>query len=263
MKIPIYQVDAFTRKIFSGNPAAVCPINEWLTDNLMQSIAMENNLSETAFIVKNGVDYHIRWFTPTVEVDLCGHATLAAGHVLFNHLGFPGTEVHFHSKSGTLKVSKEKDGLLRLNFPASIPKLVDETPEPILNGLRLNKDTKVYKGPFDYLVVLENKQQLEELNPDFRELSKTSSRGVIVTAKGDDTDFVSRCFYPQSGIDEDPVTGSAHTMLTPYWAQQTGKNKFTSAQLSKRRGYMECELVKDRVYMSGYAVTYLKGEIEI
>jgi PhzF family phenazine biosynthesis protein len=143
-----------------------------------------------------------------------------------------------------------------------IPKLVDETPSSITNGLRI-KNAKVYKGPFDYLVVLENQQEVEELTPDFKELANTTSRGVVVTAKGIDTDFVSRCFYPQSGIDEDPVTGSAHTMMTPYWAQATGKTKFTACQLSKRQGYMECELVKDRVYMSGYAVTYLRGEIEI
>ena len=262
MKIPIYQVDAFTKKLFGGNPAAVCMISEWLTDRLMQSIAAENNVSETAFLVKDGVNYHIRWFTPSVEVDLCGHATLAAGHVLFNHLAFPGDEISFHSKSGILKVSKGKGGLLTLNFPASIPKLVDETPSSILDGLRI-KNGKVYKGPFDYLVVLDNQQQVEALTPDFKELARTSSRGVVVTARGNETDFVSRCFYPQSGIDEDPVTGSAHTMMTPFWAQETGKTKFTACQLSKRQGFMECELVKDRVFMSGHAVTYLKGEIEI
>lgn len=262
MKIPIYQVDAFTTKVFGGNPAAVCPISEWLTDRIMQSIATENNLSETAFIVKDGVNYHIRWFTPSVEVDLCGHATLAAGHVLFNHMSFPGDEVTFHSKSGILKVNREKGGLLRLNFPGVIPKAVDETPSSLLNGLGI-KNAKVYKGAFDYLVVLENQEQVEALAPDFRELARTSSRGVVVTARGTDTDFVSRCFYPQSGIDEDPVTGSAHTMMTPFWAQETGKTKFTACQLSKRQGYMECELIKDRVYMSGHAVTYMKGEIEI
>ena len=263
MKIPIYQVDAFATRVFSGNPAAVCQISEWLTDSLMQNIAMENNVSETAFLVKDGVDYHIRWFTPSVEVDLCGHATLAAGHVLFNHLSFPGDQITFHSKSGILKVSKVKNGLLTLNFPVSIPNLVDETPSSILEGLNLNKGVKVYKGPFDYMVILDNQRQVEELTPDFKTLARTSSRGVVVTAKGDETDFVSRCFYPQSGIDEDPATGSAHTMMTPYWAQMTGKNKFTACQLSQRKAYLECELVKDRVYMSGHAVTYLKGEIEI
>jgi PhzF family phenazine biosynthesis protein len=262
MKIPIYQVDAFTSNVFGGNPAAVCPLGEWLSERLMQQIAMENNLSETAFLVKDGVDYHIRWFTPAVEVDLCGHATLASGHVLFNHLHFPGDTIHFHSKSGLLKVSHGSKGLLTLNFPAYIPTLVDEPPSSIAEGLG-HRNAKVYKGPTDYLVVLDKQEDIEALEPDFRALAKTSSRGVVVTAKGDQSDFVSRCFFPQSGIDEDPVTGSAHCMMVPYWAQETGKTKLTAYQLSKRNGYLECELIKDRVYISGYAVTYMKGEIEI
>jgi PhzF family phenazine biosynthesis protein len=262
MKIPIYHVDAFTKKRFGGNPAAVCPLNEWLNDQLMQDIAMENNLSETAFLVKHGVEYYIRWFTPTVEVELCGHATLASAHIIFNHLSFPGDEVTFHSKSGVLKVYKEKNDQLTLNFPKYMPNPVKNPPACIKEGLKF-EHAEIFKGPFDYMVVLESQRAVEELAPDFKALAKAESRGIVVTAPGDESDFVSRCFFPQSGIDEDPVTGSAHTMMTPYWAEVLGKTKLTAYQLSRRKGYMECELVKDRVYMSGHAITFMKGEIEL
>ena len=262
MKIPIYQVDAFSSKVFGGNPAAVCLINEWLPEKLMQQIGMENNLSETAFLVKEGKDYHIRWFTPTVEVDLCGHATLASAHILFHHMGFPGDVLIFHSKSGVLKVTMHADKKLTLHFPANPPQLVLQPSAAIAAGLHLSNPV-VYKGTFDYMVVLENQQQIEEMKPDFKILAQAGGRGVVVTAKGEDADFVSRCFYPQSGIDEDPATGSAHTMMVPYWAEKLGRKKLSAIQLSKRKGYLECELVKNRVLMSGYAVTYLKGEIEL
>lgn len=262
MKIPIYQVDAFSSKVFGGNPAAVCLISEWLPEKLMQQIGMENNLSETAFLVKEGKDYHIRWFTPTVEVDLCGHATLASAHILFRHLGFPGDVLIFHSKSGVLKVTMHPDKKLTLHFPANPPHLVPEPPAAIPAGLYLSNPV-VYKGSFDYMVIMENQKQIEDLKPDFKVLAQAGSRGVVVTAKGEEADFVSRCFYPQSGIDEDPATGSAHTMMVPYWAEKLGKKKLSAIQLSKRKGYLECELVKNRVLMSGYAVTYSKGEIEL
>jgi PhzF family phenazine biosynthesis protein len=262
MIIPVYQVDAFTKELFGGNPAAVCPLQEWLPDALMQQVGMENNLSETAFVVKEGEAFRIRWFTPAVEVDLCGHATLAAAHVIFNYLSHPGNEIIFSSKSGMLKVNKEADGKLTLDFPASTIQPVQQPPACILDGLSLTT-APVFKGSFDYMVLLVNQQQVQDLRPDFKLLAEATSRGVIVTAPGDEADFVSRCFYPQSGIDEDPVTGSAHTMLTPFWAEKLGKTKLSAIQLSARRGHLDCELVNDRVKMSGYAVTFLRGEIEL
>jgi len=262
MKITITYVDAFTNKVFGGNPAAVCVLDNWLEDSLMQEIAMENNLSETAFLVKDGVAYHIRWFTPTVEVDLCGHATLAAGKVLFEQPGFTGDEISFHSKSGLLKVKKETNGMLTLDFPASIPELLNDPPAIILDSLKIESDG-IYKGPFDYMVVARNQAAIESLQPDFKLLATLPSRGIVVTAQGNEVDFVSRCFYPQSGIDEDPVTGSAHTMMTPYWAEKLGKTKLSAIQLSKRKGHLQCELAGNRVLMSGFAVIYLKGEIEL
>ena len=262
MKIPIYVVDAFASRVFTGNPAAVCMLSEWPTESLMQNIAAENNLSETAFLIKDGTDYHIRWFTPTIEMDICGHATLASAHVIFNHLSYPGDTINFKSKSGVLKVLKGAKGLLTLNFPSYIPELAKDPPESLQKGLKY-KQAKVYKGPLDYLVVLDKQEDIEALDPDFTSIAAAGLRGVVVTAKGNDSDFVSRCFFPQSGINEDPVTGSAHCMLVPYWAQETGKKKLTAQQLSKRRGFLECELVNDRVLMSGYAVTYMKGEIDV
>ncbi|PVD54069.1 isomerase [Terrimonas sp.] len=262
MNIPIYQADAFTQKIFGGNPAAVCPLNEWLPDAVMQNIALENNLAETAFIVKENEGYHIRWFTPTVEVALCGHATLASAHVFFNHLGYSENEISFNSKSGWLKVGKEKNGQLTLDFPADHFEIVADIPPAIAEGLKIEV-SKVYKGKFDYMVVVDKQSTVENLQPDFKTLSTIKSRGVLVTAPGNEVDFVSRGFFPQSGIDEDPVTGSAHTLLVPYWASVLKKNNMKAIQLSARKGHLDCVLAGDRVLMSGYAVTYLKGEIFI
>jgi PhzF family phenazine biosynthesis protein len=261
MKIPIYQVDAFTDTLFGGNPAAVCPLDDWLTDEQMQRIAMENNLAETAFFVKDGANYHLRWFTPTVEVNLCGHATLASAYVLFNYLDTGASELVFHSKSGPLNVRRNGD-ILTLDFPALPATPVSDVPYGIFEGLGIDP-VPVLKSSFDYMVVLPSQRAIEGLAPDFKTLSQVSARGIIVTARGDEADFVSRCFYPQSGIDEDPVTGSAHTAMVPYWYQQIGKKKMTAIQLSKRRGYLDCELAGDRVYMSGKAVIYLTGEIFI
>ena len=258
----IYQVDAFAEKMFQGNPAAIVPLKNWLPDDLMQRIAMENNLAETAFTVPVKTRYAIRWFTPTVEVELCGHATLAAGHVFFEHEGFDGNEIIFESmKRGLLKVIRGENGTNILDFPSIIPEKADALPV-LFEALHLPPST-LWKGPFDYLVKLDSQAQLEALQPDFSLLATTPGRGVIVTAKGEDCDFVSRCFFPQSGIDEDPVTGSAHSMLIPFWAGLTGKTKMKAVQLSKRKGFLDCELSGDRVLIGGKAITYLVGNISV
>jgi PhzF family phenazine biosynthesis protein len=257
----IYQVDAFTDKIFAGNPAAVCPLSEWLPDNVMQQLGMENNLAETTFFVKqNDGSYHIRWFTPAVEVALCGHATLAAAYVLFNELGHKDDLIRFQSKSGELRVTRKGD-MITLDFPANHPQPV-EAPEGLLEGLKVHSD-KIYFGAWDYMVVLDSQEEIEKLDPDFLTLSKVKARGVIATAKGNGVDFVSRCFYPQSGIDEDPVTGSAHTITTAYWSKELGKTTLTAKQLSPRGGELLCELKADRVLMSGKGRLYMKGEYYI
>lgn len=262
MQIPIYQVDAFANKLFKGNPAAVCPLENWLPDAVMQQLAAENNLSETVFTVPEGDHFHIRWFTPATEVKLCGHATLAAAHIFYSEMEYDDPVIHFNSKSGMLSVTKENEGWLTLNFPANFPEQPAEIPAGIFEGLGI-KNAPVYFAAFDYMVVLENEQEILDLKPDFKTLATVKARGVIATAPGSDTDFVSRCFYPQSGIDEDPVTGSAHTITVPYWAAYFNKNQLTAAQLSSRTGYLRCSLVDDRVLMSGQAVTYLKGSCHL
>ncbi len=261
----IYQIDAFAQDVFQGNPAAVIPLKEWLSDELLQKIAMENNLAETAYIVAEGQGFLIRWFTPTVEVALCGHATLATGHVLFEHLGYEGDKIIFHTvQSGGLEVTRGSgagDGKLTLNFPAQGPEPVEAGPySTAFEGLGISA-RPLYKGSYDFMVVMDNQSEVEALRPDFRKLSALPGRGIVVTAPGEEADFVSRCFFPQSGIDEDPVTGSAHTMMVPYWAERLGKNRLSAIQLSARRGYLDCEFLGDRVFMSGHAKTYMKGEI--
>ncbi|QEC68649.1 PhzF family phenazine biosynthesis protein [Panacibacter ginsenosidivorans] len=259
MKLPVYKVDAFTDRLFGGNPAAVCPLEEWLPDTIMQSLGAENNLAETTFIAKENDHYHIRWFTPTVEVKLCGHATLATAHIFYTELGYTKDEIVFNSLSGLLKVSRKAEGVYTLDFPADKLHPVTDVPDAIFEGLNIGP-VPVFKSSFDYLLVLHSQQQVEALKPDFKILSALDARGVIVTAKGDEADFVSRCFFPPSGIDEDPVTGSAHTCMTPYWSAQLNKTSLKAIQVSKRRGYLDCELKRDRVLISGSAVTYLKGE---
>ena len=258
MKLTLYQVDAFTDKLFGGNPAAVCPLEHWLSDNIMQHLAAENNLSETVFFVKNDNHYDIRWFTPATEVKLCGHATLASAHIMYTELGYTKDEIIFDSLSGILKV-KRCDDKIQLDFPSNVPEAIDEIPYGLFEGLHI-ENAEVFKTAFDFMVVLPSQSDIESLSPDFKTLAKVGGRGVIATAKGDNADFVSRCFFPQSGIDEDPVTGSAHTSTVPYWAEQLGKTKLKAIQLSKRRGYLDCELKGDRVLMRGNAVTYMKGE---
>lgn len=259
MRIPLYQVDAFTDEVFRGNPAAVCPLASWLSDDLMQSIAAENNLSETAFFVANGKDYKIRWFTPVAEVDLCGHATLASAHVLFNHLNHSGSNIRFHSKSGELNANKS-DQLLTLDFPAQPPELCD-APAALLSGLGLKPQQCLQAE--DYIAVLASEEAVLNCSPDFEQLKQLGLRGVIITAAATKYDFVVRFFGPKLGIDEDPVTGSAFTQLAPYWANQLQRPSLSAKQVSSRSGIVNCSLQDDRVNISGKAVTYLQGHIDL
>jgi PhzF family phenazine biosynthesis protein len=260
MKILLYQVDAFTDHLFGGNPAAVCPLEKWLPAPIMQYIAMENNLSETAFFVRENDQFAIRWFTPLAEVDLCGHATLASAHVIFNYTEKERQSISFMSRSGKLNVSRNGD-LITLNFPADIIHQA-ELPPKLLQSLNVNP-VSTYAGKTDFMIILDSQRAVELVSPDFGLMKESGGRGVVVTAPGDDADFVSRFFAPQVGVDEDPVTGSAHTTLTPYWSEKLGKTDLTAKQLSKRVGHLWCKYLGDRVEISGNAVTYLKGEIEI
>jgi PhzF family phenazine biosynthesis protein len=261
MKQKMYQIDAFTDTVFHGNPAAVCPLDRWLSNEIMQKIAMENNLSETAFYVKKGDRYHIRWFTPTIEVDLCGHATLAAAYVLFNYESHTENTITFiTSSSGILKVTKKGD-LLTLDFPADRIEGV-EVSDIIKAGFNLPPED-AFRGKTDYLLVYKTENDIKNLVPDFEKISIMDCRGVIVTAKGNEVDFVSRFFGPQSGVNEDPVTGSAHTTLAPYWSGKLGKTDLTAIQLSARKGYLQCRHLGERVEISGKCRLYLIGEIHL
>ena len=257
--IPIYQIDAFTNRVFSGNPAAVCPLEEWPEDSLLQAIAQENNLSETAFFVPEEGRYHIRWFTPVAEVDLCGHATLATAFFIFNHTNTAGNEILFNSRSGMLKVTTE-NGILAMDFPSQSP-IPCETPEELLKAL--NREPSEVLCSEDYFVVYPRESDVVGLAPAMEKLKKLSLRGVTVTARGNDADFVSRFFAPKFGIDEDPVTGSAHCALTPYWSKRLGKKKLHARQVSKRGGEIFCEDRGDRVIIAGRAVQYMAGTITI
>lgn len=261
MKLKIYQIDAFTNKVFQGNPAAVCILDHWISSTLMQQIAAENNLAETAFVVKKAAIYEIRWFTPKVEVNLCGHATLATAHVLFNYYSADKHLLNFHSHlSGALSVTK-KDDLLMLDFPTdSITPI--ETLAVLIEALG-KKPLETWKGKTDFMLVFENQEIIEQFKPNFQLLEQVGGRGVMVTAKGNEVDFVSRFFGPQVGINEDPVTGSAHTTLIPYWSKVLNKTKLTAQQLSERKGMLYCEFLGNRVKIAGNAVTYLVGEIEV
>lgn len=255
----MYQVDAFTDTVFTGNPAAICPLTAWLPDQTMQQIAAENNLAETAFIVKENDQFTIRWFTPTVEVDLCGHATLAAAHVFFEQEGYTDNTIRFHSpRSGPLTVKKEGN-LLTLNFPTDTLEEVESFAH-LIKGLNI-APVKALKGKTDYIFVYEKESDIAEMKPDFVEIGKVPARGFIITAPGNNVDFVSRFFGPQSGINEDPVTGSAHTSLIPYWSKLLGKNNMSAIQLSERKGWLHCKHLGDRVEISGKAKTYLIGDI--
>lgn len=260
MKLKIYQADAFAEKVFGGNPAAVCPLTEWLPDSLMQNIALENNLAETAFYINRGDKYELRWFTPTTEVDLCGHATLATAHVLFNHENHQGNVIHFHSpRSGKLSVSKTGD-LLTLDFPTDIIHKI-EWPKENLSAFNF-EPIEAYKGKTDFMLVFRNEEEIKNLKPNLPEIEKWPVRGVIVTAPGNEVDFVSRFFGPQCGVPEDPVTGSAHTSLTPFWSARLKKKELKAIQLSSRKGFLTCKEEGSRILISGKAKTYLIGEIE-
>ena len=289
MKIPIYQVDAFTDHVFGGNPAAVCPLDAWLPDGVLQAIAMENNLAETAYIVRTGpAAADIRWFTPALEINLCGHATLASAHVLFEHLGLQGGEIIFASKSGPLRAARDlsspasrEGGRITLDFPAYEP-VPMETPEALVKGLG-RRPLETWRGR-DILAVFGTEAEVAAIEPDFAAIRTLDCLGVIATApgtvtaqpgsasaesrrsmaaRGEACDFVSRFFAPRAGVPEDPVTGSAHTLLVPFWAKRLGRTSFHAVQVSKRRGDLFCELKDGRVLMAGRAVTFLRGEIDV
>lgn len=262
MQLSIYQVDAFADKLFGGNPAAVVPLEEWISDELMQAIAAENNLAETAFFVPTENGFHIRWFTPTVEVDLCGHATIATAYVIYYLQQYPHDILNFDSRSGILSVSKKIGGWLELNFPTDTLQKVATIPPALLEALEGIKPLEIWKGKTDYMAVLEDETQVQELKPNLSVLATVPARGLIVTAKSDRVDFVSRFFAPQSGVPEDPVTGSAHTTLTPYWSERLGKTEMTALQISSRGGLLQLKLDGERVYIAGQAKLYLSGTIQ-
>jgi len=303
MKLTIYQVDAFAEKVFQGNPAAVIPLQNWIDEELMQKIAMENNLSETAFFVKGKIPqskthgnenssgggqlqhgeapppsvaeglpkampegfgeaaYHLRWFTPEYEIDLCGHATLASAYVIKNFVEPHLAEINFTTqKAGALK-THTKDGVYTLNFPSRMPQPCD-IPKQLFKSLNIDTAVEVLRSR-DYFVVLPNEEAVKNVEPNFEIMKELDTIGVIVTAKGQSADVVSRCFYPGAGIPEDPVTGSAHCNIIPYWSEKLNKTKLFCKQLSQRGGDLHCELQGDRVLMSGKCVLYLEGEITV
>ncbi|MFK5733663.1 PhzF family phenazine biosynthesis protein [Pseudomonas urmiensis] len=262
MQLEIFQVDAFSAQPFGGNPAAVIPLENWLPDELLQRIAEENNLSETAYLVKNQAGYDLRWFTPTVEVDLCGHATLAAAWVLFEQLGEQAKVLRFNTRSGELRVSRGADGLLAMDFPAKQPVAV-ETPSGLLEALGLSRARGVYRTD-DYLVVIDDASLIETLAPDFVALAGFDVRGIAVTAPGRGYDFVTRWFGPRVGVNEDPVTGSAHTSLAPYWAERLDQSSLNCEQGGARKGQLHCQVPGNgRVIISGKGALYLRGTIFI
>ena len=258
MKLRLFHVDAFADRLFSGNPAAVCPLAEWLPDGVMQSIAAENNLSETAFFVPRGDEYELRWFTPLAEVDLCGHATLGSAFVIFKVLQRDRSVVRFSTKSGVLEVNRDGD-LYTLDLPSLPP-----APCAIPHGLTeaLGKNPVEMLAAKAFVAVMETEAEIRNLTPDFAKLARLP-RTMMVTAPGDSADFVSRYFAPSRGVAEDPVTGSAHCTLTPYWSARLGKTKLVARQLSRRGGELRCELRRDRVLLAGRAILYLQGTIDL
>ena len=255
----IYQIDAFTDQLFKGNPAAVVPLSAWIPDTLMLQIASENNLSETAFFVPEGDGYHIRWFTPTVEIELCGHATLASAYVIFNYLGHPSDEIRFTCMVGELRVRRDGERIV-MNFPADAGVPVSDT--AFLQEALQVPVLSARVGRTKFLVELENEQAIRNFTPDFNRLREIDKQ-VIITARGETVDFVSRFFAPNSGVNEDPVTGSAHCVLTPYWAEKLGKTELQAMQLSARTGILFCRHLGNRTEIAGMAACYLRGEIFI
>ena len=256
----LYQIDAFTDKLFGGNPAAVVPLSTWPPDHLMQSIATENNLAETAFVVPEGDDFRIRWFTPGVEVDLCGHATLAAAFVMFNDLNYAHDQIRFHSKSGLLTVTRNGEWLT-MDFPVDVYHSVEISSE--IKNCTDATVLEAYKSVRDYMIVLDNQSAVLNSSFDQAAILELGHHGLIVTAQGEDVDFVSRFFAPAYAIPEDPVTGSSHCTLTPYWANRLDKKSLTARQLSSRGGYIKCQLNDGRVDISGKAVMYMKGKLDV
>lgn len=258
MNLKFYQVDAFTSKVFGGNPAAVVPLENWIGDELMQNIAMENNLSETAFFVMVNSHYHIRWFTPVNEVDLCGHATLASSFVIFNFIEKKSNQIKFISKSGELIVTKEDD-LISLNFPSNPPNKIVSS--QLIENAFQQKPIEVLQGGNYTLIIFDNENFIRNYEPKIELIKKIDPHGVIISSKGNEADFVSRMFAPNEGIDEDPVTGSSHTVLIPYWTEKLGKKIFRALQVSKRGGELFCENLGNRVKISGKAVLYATGDL--
>lgn len=265
MNLHVYHVDAFTNELFRGNPAAVVPLREWISEDLMQQIAMENNLSETAFFVplypgdSGGADYHIRWFTPSLEIDLCGHATVAAAYVISECLKTGEKKIKFSTeKVGMLEVTVE-EGWYLLDFPARMPEPVT-APALLYKALGVDAMEEVLISR-DYFVVLDSEEAVRNLKPDMTLMRQLDAMGVVVTAKGDLVDAVSRCFYPKAGVDEDPVTGSAHCNVVPYWSRKLGKKQLVCRQISARGGELVCEDRGDRVVLGGQAILYMKGEL--
>ena len=257
MELPIYQVDAFTDRLFAGNPAAVCPLDAWLPDAAMQAIAAENNLSETAFFVPRGEDYDLRWFTPTVETDLCGHATQASGFIVMNRLAPQRSSVRFHTRSGPLTVTRQGD-MFAIDLPAQPPEPCTMPPK---FADALGRKPVQILGAVKYLAIYDSAAEVAALAPDTAAMMDIDRDGVIVSAPGSDCDFVSRYFAPHAGIPEDPVTGSAHCTLVPYWAKRLGRTTLHARQISRRGGELFCELKGDRVVIAGRAALYLEGRI--
>jgi PhzF family phenazine biosynthesis protein len=259
MELSIDQVDAFTDRLFAGNPAAVCPLDAWLPDAAMQAIAAENNLSETAFFVPRGEDYDLRWFTPTVEVDLCGHATQASGFIVMSRLAPQRSSVRFHTRSGPLTVTR-RDDMFAIDLPAQPPEPCSMPPKFVA---ALGRTPAQILGAQKYLALYDSQAAVAALAPDTAAMIDIDRDGVIVSAPGSDCDFVSRYFAPHAGIPEDPVTGSAHCTLVPYWAKRLGKSRLHARQISRRGGELFCELTGDRVVVAGRAALYLEGRIHV
>lgn len=260
MNQDLFQVDAFSSELYAGNPAAICIMPQWIDDAQMQSIAMENNLAETAFVVHDNTnEWHLRWFTPTDEVDLCGHATLAAAHALYTAYGVDEYSIDFMTRSGLLRVSQIGPSRYLMDFPTD--SLQPTEPSASYQDLVDVDVLEVYRGKDDYLLIVCDENAVNSAIPDLKAIAELPARGVIISAGGTVSDFSSRCFYPRVGVDEDPVTGSAHTTLTPYWAHRLRKNKLTARQLSARGGNLVCIYKGSRTALIGDAVTYMKGVI--
>jgi PhzF family phenazine biosynthesis protein len=264
MKLALFQVDAFAERVFAGNPAAVIPLDRWLPDATMLAIAIENNLSETAYFVAEGKNYALRWFTPGGEVDLCGHATLATAHVLYTDLGEASPELVFTTRSGELRVRQTEHGYA-MDFPAQAPRAPRDEEQGAVDAVlaALGGSPHTVLLSEDWIAVYETQAEVAALHPQMEALAALGLRGVLATAPGEQHDFVSRCFFPAYGIPEDPVTGSAHCQLTPYWAERLGKTELRARQISLRAGEVGCTLMGDRVHLTGQAVSFLRGEIQL